>query len=112
MRIHNHFHRTGSAASILFVLFAVAAEAAPRTPAPTAAPITKSTTESSTQLGKQTKVRFRVGAEITASRGACRNILAMVTVPLECPEQQVTIVSEDFSPEVLEVTYRPLPGGE
>ena len=61
---------------------------------------------------RQTKVRFRVGAEITASRGACRNILAMVTVPLDCPEQKVTIVSEDFSPEVREVTYRPLPGGE
>jgi hypothetical protein len=68
--------------------------------------------ESNTKLGKQTKIRFRVGAEITASRGACRNITAMVTVPLECPEQHVEIISEDFSPEVQEVTYRPLPGGE
>jgi hypothetical protein len=70
------------------------------------------TSESNTKLGKQTKIRFRVGAEITASRGACRNITAMVTVPLECPEQHVEIISEDFSPEVQEVTYRPLPGGE
>src|SRR5262245_33215651 len=70
------------------------------------------TSESNTKLGKQTKIRFRVGAEITASRGACRNILAMVTVPLECPEQHVEIISEDLSPEVQEVTYRPLPGGE
>ena len=33
-------------------------------------------------------------------------------VPLECPEQEVKIVDEDFSSEVGEVTYRPLPGGE
>lgn len=36
----------------------------------------------------------------------------MVTVPLNCPEQQVQIVEEDISPEVREVTYRPVPGGE
>src|SRR3954453_2777899 len=107
MHIKHPFRRS-FAAAILLTLMTVAVEAAPKAPAPTS----KSTTESSTQLGKQTKVRFRVGAEITASRGACRNILAMVTVPLECPEQQVSIVSEDFSPEVREVTYRPLPGGE
>jgi hypothetical protein len=33
-------------------------------------------------------------------------------VPLECNEQKVTVVGEDFSPEIGEVTYRPLPGGE
>jgi hypothetical protein len=66
----------------------------------------------STQLGKPLTIHFRVGAEITASRGACRNIVAMVTVPLECPEQKVTIINEDFSPEVREVNYRSLRGGE
>jgi hypothetical protein len=70
------------------------------------------TSVSATRLGKPQKVRFRVGAEITASRGACRNIVAMVAVPIDCAEQQVTSVEEDFSPEVREVTYRPLPGGE
>lgn len=104
--------RESVAAAVLLILLAVGVEAAPKALAPAAGPAAKSTTESNTQLGKQTKVRFRVGAEITASRGACRNILAMVTVPIECPEQQVTIVSEDFSPEVRDVTYRPLPGGE
>lgn len=63
------------------------------------------------RYGKPETVRFRVGAEITASRGACRNIVAMVTVPLDCPEQQVEIVDEDISPDV-EVTFRFLPGGE
>lgn len=62
------------------------------------------------QLGPPATIRFRVGAEITASRGACKNILAMVTVPLECPEQQVKIIEEDFSPDV-EVSYRMLQGG-
>lgn len=95
--------------------------AAPADTSPSAASATSDSAEptvksifkaDSTQPGKEMKVRFRVGAEITASRGACRNILAMVCVPLDCAEQKVTIVSEDFSPEVREVTYRPLPGGE
>lgn len=64
------------------------------------------------RYAKPQKIRFRVGAEISATRGACRNIVAMVTVPLDCPEQQVTIVAEDFTPDVREVTYRTLPGGE
>ncbi len=64
------------------------------------------------QPGKDMKVRLRVGAEITATYGPCRNILAIVCVPIDCAEQKVTIISEDFSPEVGEVTYRPLPGGE
>jgi Transglutaminase-like superfamily len=63
------------------------------------------------RYGEVDTIRFRVGAEITASHGACRNILAMVTVPLECPEQQVRLVDEDFSAEVGEVTYRTLQGG-
>jgi transglutaminase-like putative cysteine protease len=63
------------------------------------------------RYGEPQVIRFRVGAEITASRGACRGIVAMVAVPLECPEQHVQIVAEDFSPEVSEVTYRMLQGG-
>jgi Transglutaminase-like superfamily len=63
------------------------------------------------RYGEAKTIRFKVGAEITASRGACRNVVAMVAVPLECPEQQVQIVEEDFSPEVGEVTYRILQGG-
>lgn len=63
------------------------------------------------KLGVPVTIRFRVGAEISATRGACKNILAMVTVPLECPEQKVVLIEEDFSPEV-DVTYRSLPSGE
>jgi transglutaminase-like putative cysteine protease len=64
------------------------------------------------RYGEPETIRFRVGAEITASRGACRGITAMVTLPLECAEQEVKSLDEDFSPEVAEVSYRPLPGGE
>jgi hypothetical protein len=63
------------------------------------------------RFGEPQVFRFRVGAEITAKRGACRGIVSMVTVPLECPEQDVEIVGEDFSSEVGEVTYRMLQGG-
>jgi hypothetical protein len=63
------------------------------------------------RFGEPQTIRFRVGAEITASRGACRGIVAMVTVPLECPEQEVSLVDEEFSPEVDSVAYRMLQGG-
>jgi len=63
------------------------------------------------RYGEPDVIRYRVGAEITAKRGPCRNIVATVAVPLSCPEQQVEIVSEDFSPEVGGVTYRDLQGG-
>jgi len=65
---------------------------------------------SAPRYGEPETIRFRVGAEITASRGAWRGLVAMVTVPLECPEQEVKIVDEDFSPEA-EVTYRMLQDG-
>jgi hypothetical protein len=58
----------------------------------------------------ETTVRFRVGAVITAKRGACRDIQGMVAVPIECDEQQVRIVEEDFSPGVT-ATFRDLAGG-
>jgi len=63
------------------------------------------------RYGEPDVIRFRVGAEITASRGPCRNVLATVAVPLECPEQKVEILNEDVSREVGEVGYRLLHGG-
>jgi hypothetical protein len=63
------------------------------------------------RYGEPKTTRFRVGAEIAASRGACRGIVAMVAVPLECPEQDVKFLDEEFSADVGEVTYRMLQGG-
>lgn len=53
---------------------------------------------------------FRVGAIVTAKRGACRDIRAMVAVPIECDEQRVRLVHEDFTPGV-SATFRDLAGG-
>lgn len=63
------------------------------------------------RYGEVDVIRFRVGAEITASRGAVRNIRAMVAVPFECDEQDVKIVDEEFSRQVDKVSYRDLNGG-
>jgi transglutaminase-like putative cysteine protease len=63
------------------------------------------------RYGEPAVYQYRVGAEIAATRGPCRDIVAMVAVPLECPEQQVRIVDEDFSPEVRDVSYRMLGDG-
>ncbi len=64
------------------------------------------------KFGPPDTITMRVGAEITASRGACRNVTALVAVPLACPEQQVKIIAEDISSGVGSVEYRPLTGGE
>jgi Transglutaminase-like superfamily len=63
------------------------------------------------RFGPPHVMQYRVGAEITATRGPCRDIVAMVCVPIDYPEQQVKIINEDFSPEVREVTYRMLGDG-
>jgi hypothetical protein len=64
------------------------------------------------RYGEPQTIRFRVGAEITARNGPCRGIVAMVTLPLECPEQEVRIIDEEISSDVDSVSYRPVPGGE
>lgn len=63
------------------------------------------------QFGPPDTVRMRVGAEVTASRGACRNVTLMVAAPLDCPEQQVKIIAEDIAGDA-QVDYRPVTGGE
>ncbi len=69
------------------------------------------TTANPDRYGDEDVALFRVGAEITASRGACRDIRAMVAVPFECDEQEVRMVSEDFSRHVDKVKYRDLDDG-
>ncbi len=63
------------------------------------------------RFGPAETQRFRVGVEITASRGQCRNVLAMIAVPFACPEQDVQILEEQLSPEVRKVTYRTIDQG-
>lgn len=62
------------------------------------------------RFGDVQLTRYRVGATITASRGAVRDVLATVAVPLTCPEQEVQLVEEDISTHVRTHDYRILPG--
>lgn len=72
----------------------------------------ESTADEVERLGPATAVRHRTGVKITASRGAVRDIRAMVAVPLACPEQSVRVISEDYSPEVEVAEFRDVEGGE
>jgi hypothetical protein len=73
---------------------------------------TEAKSDARVQFGPPDTIRMRIGAEITARRGASRNIVASIAVPLDCPEQQVKIISEDLSGEVGSIDYRPVSGGE
>ena len=62
-------------------------------------------------LGDVRPQLFRVGMEITAAGGRCRNIYATMPVPGDWPEQKVRIVDEDCSPGVKGPSYRRLDDG-
>ena len=63
------------------------------------------------RYGEAVVRQFRVGVRVTASRGPCRDIRAMVAVPLEWPEQEVEIVEEEISPQVESAETRMLGEG-
>jgi hypothetical protein len=54
--------------------------------------------------------RWKCGLIITASGGPCQRIVATTPVPVDWPEQQVKIASEDISPSA-RVTYQMVEGG-
>ena len=62
-------------------------------------------------FGPPDTIRMQVGAEVKATRGACRNVAVYIAVPFDCTEQSVAVVSEDFSPQVGHVDYRLLKNG-
>jgi hypothetical protein len=99
-----HFANIARFALTVAVFAAAAAASAQLAEEPSSSP-------AGPRFGTPKTIRFRVGAEITANRGACRGLVAMVAVPLECPEQEVKIVDEQYSAEVGEVTYRMLQDG-
>lgn len=69
------------------------------------------TTEFALRYGDPQTVHYRVGAEITGRGAATKNIRAMVAVPFTCPEQEVTILDEEFSSQIDDVSYRILQRG-
>lgn len=66
----------------------------------------------SLQLGEPVVTRFRVGAEITARKGACQKVRAMVAIPFECAEQEVRKIDEEVTPDVEMLEFRSVPGGD
>ena len=63
------------------------------------------------RLGEQTTSQWRFGVVVRAPAGAVTGILATTPVPMDWPEQQVKIVSEEISSNVGKVSYRTLDGG-
>nr|MBA3482809.1 hypothetical protein [Pirellulales bacterium] len=64
---------------------------------------------SAVSYGEAIATRYKVGAKIKSKGGTVQNILVMVAVPLECGEQEVHVVEEDFSPHIEGVEFRQLP---
>ena len=90
---------------------AVAERSTAAEPADVATEIIQETAQEPTAVryGSAIATRYKVGAKIAAKGGAVQNILVMVAVPLECGEQDVQVVEEDFSPHVESVEFRQLP---
>ena len=62
------------------------------------------------RFGREQTKQFRVGFKIDASAGAVNGIVATMAVPMDWPEQSVSVVSEEISSNC-KVTYRNLDGG-
>ena len=76
-------------------------------------------------LGEAVTQHWQAGVIVTADSGPCRGIVASIPVPLNWPEQEVTVVDEDISPtarvgermvegtvKLMVVTIRQLPPGK
>ncbi|MBN2580760.1 MAG: transglutaminase domain-containing protein [Pirellulales bacterium] len=61
------------------------------------------------KLGEEKTEQWRCGIIVTGVGGACRGIYGYAPIPVEWPEQQVSTVKEDVSPEA-KVSYRTLNG--
>lgn len=53
--------------------------------------------------------RMRIGGRVEAKGGEVRDIFMMVAVPLDCPEQKVHVVEEEFPADLGTVEFRTLP---
>ena len=60
-------------------------------------------------MGKSQTQRWQAGIVITAKDGPCKGIVGYVPVPIEWPEQEVTVVEEDISTGA-KINYRPVEG--
>jgi hypothetical protein len=61
-------------------------------------------------LGEAKTVRLKIGMEMTA-RGNAKDIVGIVTVPMDWPEQKVRVVDQEQTPNVKKIAYRTLNAG-
>ncbi len=57
------------------------------------------------QLGEMTSQKWVAGVVVKATGGNCTGIRAFIPIPADWPEQEVTIIEEDYSPGV-KVSFR------
>ena len=62
------------------------------------------------KVGKAETTQWQAGMIIRASGGPCRGLVGYLPVPTDWPEQQVTVLEEDISPEA-RVKYSMVDGG-
>ena len=77
----------------------------------TAAQLTKQEVTKGVHFGPESKKRYVVGMEIRAVGGTCQGLYGTIPVPTDWPEQQVSILKEDFTHHVQSVRYRQLANG-
>ena len=53
--------------------------------------------EKGVSYGKESKAHWRVGVQVTASKGPMQSVLATVPVPISWPEQKIRLIDEDIS---------------
>jgi hypothetical protein len=62
-------------------------------------------------LGDERTETYRIGVVFTAEKGPCTGLLATVPIPMDWPEQTVTVVSEEKSSHVKRLEYKVFDGG-
>lgn len=62
------------------------------------------------QLAKDLLQRYQIGMIVTAQGGPCTGIYATAPIPIDWPEQKVTIVNEELTPTVQKTEFRMIGG--
>jgi hypothetical protein len=62
-------------------------------------------------VGAESTTKLKLGVVIKATGGNIFNAIATVPVPMDWPEQQAKIISEDVSEQIKNLTYRDISGG-
>ncbi len=78
-------------------------------PTPSPAQFEEGGDEGGATLGKSRTQRWKAGLIVTAQGGRCNGIVGYAPVPVDWPEQKVTIIDEDISPGV-KIGYRLVDG--